>query len=74
MKKHVCDQCLRVIDNTDFFMETEGGKMCSDCLIENGPIQADCLHLFKPFRSMSDAEMPGERHGSLGPLPMKDAS
>lgn len=47
MKQNRCSKCREEIDSRDFFMESKGGKICSDCLVAAEPVEDENTHLFK---------------------------
>lgn len=74
MKQNRCSKCQQEIDSQDFFMESKGGKICSDCLVKSGPVEAENAHLFKPRGPKGQTvKRPKERRGAVIVLPLKEA-
>ncbi|MBC17473.1 MAG: hypothetical protein CL942_14545 [Desulfovibrio sp.] len=70
MKRNRCNECQQEIDRHDFFMETKKGKICSDCLVESGPVEPDTAHLFTAQQTRHDKQ---DGSGVLLTLPLKEA-
>lgn len=73
MKNNVCCKCHCEIDSQDFFMNSKNGKICSDCLVNQGPLEAENAHLFKPRGPKNKSPKPKEQRGAIITLPLKEA-
>lgn len=73
MKRNCCSQCRREIDKQDFYMECRRGKICSDCLIQAGPVDKNSAKHFRPRGPKGEQGQPRKRSASLIALPLKQA-
>ena len=74
MKQNCCDECQQEIDKNDFFMESKSGKICSDCLVMSGAVEAENAHLFKLRGSKAQNKTRlKEQPGAVLTLPLKEA-
>lgn len=73
MKRNCCSMCGFEIDRHDFFVESTEGKICSDCMVQAGPIEEDCAHLFT-VRGPKQVPLRAKgQDGSVSTLPLKEA-
>ena len=70
MKKNSCCKCRQVIDEHDFYMNSREGKICSDCLVQAGPIDEDCAQIFKP-RGPKTPKNTSKSTGAMALVPSK---
>jgi len=73
MKQNLCSKCHQEIDSRDFFMESKNGKICSDCLVQSGPMEADNAHLFKPRGPKGKRPQAKKQTATVIPLSFKKA-
>lgn len=73
MKIKCCSTCHQEIDQKDFFLETRKGKICSDCLVQAGPVEDDCAHLFKPRDPRGQRAPIRKQTGKIIVVPFKEA-
>lgn len=45
--KNQCSKCQHGIANWDFYVQSESGKICSSCLVEQEPTGQEFTSLFK---------------------------
>jgi len=73
MKRNCCSTCCQEIDSKDFYLESKRGKICSDCLVKAGPIDAESAHLFKPRGPKGQKPPEKERRCTGALLSLKEA-
>ena len=73
MKRICCSRCREEIGHHDFFMRTKGGKICSDCLVKEAPVQPDAVHLFKQGGPKDKKAPQKEKGGIVIALPLNEA-
>ena len=73
MKQNCCSKCHQEIESQDFFMKSKSGKICSDCLVKAGTVEAESAHLFKPRGPKGEKKPAMKRSGMVIAMPLKEA-